>query len=112
MDEELVRRVYGAYNARNLKAAMLLTQGSVRWGHGKDGGFVTGHAGLRELWTRQWSNDPTLLEPQRFSETEEGTVVVEVVRRKRKGQLLQESAQLHRFIVTEGLIEAMELRAG
>ncbi len=109
VDEELLRRAYGAYNARNAPGALSLTQPAVRWSHGNDGGFVSGHAGLRELWTREWAESGTLLEPQTFHENADGTLVVELVRRKRKGDLLQESTQVHRFTLSGGLIESMEL---
>jgi hypothetical protein len=109
MDEEVIRRTYGAYNARNAVAAVALTHPSVRWGHSTEGGFVSGHAGLRELWARQWSTSGALLEPRSFRENEDGSVVVEVVRRRRKGDLLEESSELQTFTLSdEGLIVSME----
>jgi hypothetical protein len=110
MDEEPLRRVFGAYNARNVAAAIALTDASVRWGLADDGGFVSGHAGLRELWRRQWSTNDAVLEPTRFDESEDGNAVVEVVRRQRKGELLEESMQLQTFSFgADGLIVSMEL---
>lgn len=110
MDEEPLRRIYGAYNARNVEAAIALTDPSVRWGHGNERGFVSGHAGLRELWQRQWRTSGALLEPVSFRETEDGSVVIEVVRRQRRGELQEESTQLEVFAIgVDGLIVSMRL---
>ena len=111
MDEELLRRAYGAFNAHNADAALALMQPAVRWPN-DNGGFVRGQGGLREYWSRQWKQADPRIEILRIAAAPDGRVVVEVRERLhgRDGALLGESAFQHVFSLRAGLIDSMEIR--
>ncbi len=108
--EELLRRTYGAFNARNADAALALMQPEVSWATANDG-FVKGQGGLREYWRRQWKDNRPLLEPVSFREIAPFQTAVEVRATVRQGELASESMQEHTFTMRDGLIASMELRA-
>jgi ketosteroid isomerase-like protein len=47
MSEELLRRTYDAFNARDLDTALALMQQDVDWPNAIDGGRVRGHDAVR-----------------------------------------------------------------
>ena len=53
-DEELLRRAYAAFNARDVEAAVALMREDVDWPNGMEGGRVHGRNGVRAYWTRQF----------------------------------------------------------
>ena len=53
-DEEILRRAYEAFNARDIEAVLVLMHPEVDWPNGMEGGRVRGHAGVREYWQRQF----------------------------------------------------------
>ena len=52
MSEELVRRAYEAFNARDLDTALSLMHQDVDWPNAIDGGRVRGHDAVRGYWER------------------------------------------------------------
>src|SRR5882672_6030705 len=52
--EELLRRAYEAFNARDVDAVLALMHPDVDWPNGMEGGRVLGRAAVREYWTRQF----------------------------------------------------------
>lgn len=107
--EELLRRTYGAFNARNADAALELMQPEVSWATANDG-FVKGQGGLREYWRRQWQDVGPLMEPVTFREVAPFQTAVEVRTRVRGGEAMQETTEEHLFTMRDGLIATMELR--
>ena len=51
---ELLRRAYAAFNARDIDAVLSMMHPNVEWPNAMEGGYVYGHDGVREYWTRQW----------------------------------------------------------
>jgi hypothetical protein len=50
--KELLKKAYAYFNARNIDAILALMKVDVVWANGMDGGYVYGHDGVREYWTR------------------------------------------------------------
>jgi len=108
----LLERAYAAFNARDLEAALAVMHPDVDWPNGMEGGRVSGHAGIRAYWTRQWGSiDPTV-EPTRFTATNDGRVAVEVhqVVRDLAGNILKDAMVQHVYAFDGGLIKSMEIR--
>lgn len=54
-DTELLEHLYDRFNARDLDAVLATMHPDVVWANGLEGGFVYGHDGVRNCWTRQWA---------------------------------------------------------
>jgi len=52
--KEFLKNAYAYFNARKIDAILVLMKPDVVWANGMDGGYVYGHDGVREYWTRQW----------------------------------------------------------
>ena len=49
--QDLLRRAYAAFNARDLEGALSTMHVDVKWPNGMEGGTVYGHDGVRQYWT-------------------------------------------------------------
>lgn len=112
MSEELLRKVYGAFNARNADAALALMQPAVEWAKGEEGGFVRGQAGVRELWARQWKQGDSRIETLSFSPGPDGRLAVDVryFTRRKTADVFDMNIVRHVFRMRAGLIDSMEAR--
>ena len=75
---ELIRRMYGYFNARDLERTLATMHEDVAWANGMDGGHVRGRQGVRSYWTRQWATIDPHVEPLDVSMGPDGEVAVEV----------------------------------
>ena len=109
--EELLRRAYEAFNARDVDAALALMHPDVDWPNGMEGGRVLGRAAVREYWTRQFEVIDSRVEPEGFTTDAEGRVVVDVhqVVRDTAGELLSDGRVEHVYTIRDGLVERMEI---
>jgi hypothetical protein len=109
--EELLRRAYEAFNARDVDAALALMHPDVDWPNGMEGGRVLGRDAVREYWTRQFEVIDSRVEPEAFSTDGEGRVVVDVhqVVRDTAGELISDGRVEHVYTIRDGLVERMEI---
>ncbi|HXJ77253.1 MAG TPA: nuclear transport factor 2 family protein [Candidatus Methylomirabilis sp.] len=63
----LLTAAYDAFNTRDLERVLAAMHPEVEWPNGMDGGYVHGHDGVRDYWTRQWRLIDPHVEPRRFS---------------------------------------------
>ena len=77
-DTETVKRMYQSFKARDIDGVLAVLAEDVSWANGMDGGYVQGHEGVREYWTRQWSLVDPRVEPVRFSQADVDSILVEV----------------------------------
>ena len=84
----------------------------VAWPNGMEGGYVHGHEGVREYWTRQWQLIDPHVEPLRFATEASGHAVVDVhqVVRDRSGNVVGDQMVQHAYVIVAGLITRMEIR--
>src|SRR5438128_786657 len=66
--EDLLRRMYVAFNARDVDAVLASVHPDVDWPNAWEGGRVRGHDAVRAYWTRQFAEihptvEPTAIEP-------------------------------------------------
>lgn len=108
----VLKEAYRAFNARDLDGALSTMQPNVEWPNGMEGGFVYGHSGVREYWTRQWSMINPHVEPVKFNTDGSGRVIVAVhqVVRDLSGKVLLDRTVEHVYSFEGGLIRGMEIR--
>jgi hypothetical protein len=109
--EQLLRRAYDAFNARDIEAVLALMHPDVDWPNGMEGGRVHGHAEVRDYWTRQFTMIDSHVEPERFSEDDWGRVVVDVhqVVRDTAGNPIADQRVRHVYVIRDGLVERMDI---
>jgi len=111
-ERELLTKAYAAFNARDIEAAVMLMHPKVMWPDGMEGGYVYGHNGVWEYWTRQWNLIDPHVEPLDFSTDAKGHVVVDVqqVIRDLKGRVLTNQRVQHIYEIVDGLIMGMKIK--
>lgn len=77
-DIAAIRTMYDRFNARDIDGVLAALSDDVAWANAMEGGYVHGHRGVREYWTRQWAIVSPHVEPVRFESTPDGPIVVEV----------------------------------
>ncbi len=110
-ERELIRGAYIDFNARRLDAVLARMQPDVVWPNGMEGGFVYGHEGVREYWTRQWAVLDPHVEPVEINADERGRWVVKVhqVVHDRQGKLLVDQVVQHAYQIRDSLIARMDI---
>jgi hypothetical protein len=109
--EERLRRMYEAFNARDLDAVLARMTPDVDWPNAWEGGRVLGHAGVRDYWTRQWAAIDPAVEPVSFATRPDGRVAVGVrqVVRAPDGTLLHEGPAVHVYTFDGDLVARMDV---
>ena len=110
--EDLLRKLYAAFNARDLETTLTGMHPDVVWPNGMEGGTVQGHNGVREYWTRQWGMINPHVDPVRFHQEEDGRTAIAVhqVVRDLAGNILVDQMIDHVYRIENGLIRTMEIR--
>jgi ketosteroid isomerase-like protein len=111
-DTELLAHLYDRFNARDREAALATMHPDVVWANGFEGGYIHGHDGVREYWTRQWATIDSHAKPVGFAAQADGTTDVEVqlTARDLKGNLLFDKMGSHVFRIENGLIQRFDIR--
>jgi ketosteroid isomerase-like protein len=112
VDVELLRRVYAAFNRREIGTVLAAMEADVDWPNGMEGGRVLGHAAVREYWRRQFEVLDPKVEPKNFSRESDGRIAVDVhqVVHDRSGKLVMDQMVRHVYEIRRGLIQSMEIR--
>ena len=107
----MLRRVYDAFNAREIDAVLAHLSDDVDWPNAWEGGRVRGHAGVREYWERQWREIDPKVSPVAFAERSGGRVAVTVdaLVRDREGRVLSEGRVLHVYTFDGDLVARMDV---
>ena len=107
-----LKKAYAAFNARDLDAALATMQPNVEWPNGMEGGTVHGRHGVREYWTRQWSQIDPHVDPVKLDLDGHGHIVVTVhqVIRDLSGAILMDRMVEHLYCFEGELIRSMEIR--
>jgi SnoaL-like domain len=110
--EQVLQKVYAAFNSRNVDGVLAHMHPDVDWPNGMEGGRVHGHNGVREYWTRQWKSLSPNVQPIAFASDELGRTVVEVrqIVHDIQGTLLVDQMVKHAYVIEGGLIRKMEIQ--
>jgi hypothetical protein len=111
MQDESMKAMYAAFNARDIDTVLAAMRPDVEWPNGMEGGRVHGHDGVREYWTRQWSMINPKVYPVKVSEDELGRVVVDVHQlvRNLEGVVVLDQMVRHVYVMQGGLIKSMDI---
>jgi SnoaL-like domain len=110
--EHVLRSAYRAFNARDVDAALELMHPEVDWPNAWEGGRVIGRTAARDYWNRQFAAVSSNVEPLRFSQEPDGSIVVnvrQVVRDAHTGALQSDARIRHRYKLKDGLILRMDV---
>lgn len=66
--EQLLRSLYGAFNARDVESCLAAMTADVDWANGWEGGRVVGRDAVRDYWERQWAAIDSTAEPTAVTE--------------------------------------------
>lgn len=110
-EEQLLRRAYAAFNARDIDGALALMHPDVDWPNGMEGGRELGHDAVRAYWTRQFGLIDSHVEPVGFERDDQGRIVVEVhqVVRDLEGSVLSDGRVRHVYTLRDGLVSRMDI---
>jgi ketosteroid isomerase-like protein len=109
---DLLRRVYAAFNRREIETVLAVMHADVDWPNGMEGGRVRGKDAVRDYWTRRFKTLDPRVEPQNFHTEPDGRVAVSVhqVVHDAAGNLLVDQIIQHVYEIRDGLICRMEIR--
>ncbi len=110
-EHELLQAAYSGFNARNLDAVLARMTKDVEWPNGWEGGYVHGHEGIRDYWTRQWAAINPQVEPVEIHKLEDGRFAIEVhqIVHDHQGNLLADQQVRHIYRLRDGLIQRMDI---
>lgn len=109
---ELLRRMYAAFNQREIETVLGVMRADVDWPNGMEGGRVLGKAAVRDYWKRQFELIDPHVEPRAFAVEGDGRIAVEVhqVVHDKAANLLVDQVIKHVYEMQDGLICSMEIR--
>jgi ketosteroid isomerase-like protein len=109
---ELLRRVYAAFNRREVETVLAAMHPEVDWANGMEGGRVLGTAAVRDYWKRQFEIFVPHVEPFGFVQEPDGRIAVRVhqVVHDIAGKLVVDQIIQHVYAIRDGLIQSMEIR--
>jgi hypothetical protein len=92
------QELYNHFNERKIDLVITHMTDDVKWANGMEGGYVYGHNGVREYWTRQFAMISSKVTPLEIDK-ENGTVKVKVhqVVHDLDGTLLADEIVYHFF---------------
>lgn len=94
----LFQELYKKFNDRKIDMVISKMTDDIKWANGMDGGFVYGHNGVRDYWTRQFTMVNSKVTPLQIDE-ENDVVKIKVhqVVRDLNGELLADEIVFHYF---------------
>jgi hypothetical protein len=102
--------LYKNFDDRKIDMVISQMTQDVKWANGMEGGYVYGHNGVREYWTRQFTMVSSNVTPMKISE-ENGIVKVEVhqVVHDLNGKLLADETVYHFFHMRKNKIAEFDI---
>jgi ketosteroid isomerase-like protein len=111
VQEELLKRLYAAFNERDIEAVLAHLDEGVDWPNAWEGGRLHGRDAVRDYWTRQWAEIDGYVEPAGFTARPGSAVAVDVRQTVRAldGALLSEGSVVHVYRFRDGLVTRMDV---
>jgi hypothetical protein len=112
MTEEMIVRVYDAFNKRDVDEVLAHFDPDVEWPNGWEGGYVHGQGAVRDYWYRQWKEIDPQVTPVHFV-WDQDILEVEVIQivKDLQGQVISNQLIKHRYSFKEDLIRKMEIQS-
>lgn len=104
------KNIYQNFNNRNIDLVIDKMTDDVQWANGMDGGYVYGHDGVREYWTRQFTMVSANVSPLEIEEDNDVVKVkVHQVVHDLKGMLLSDDILYHYFTLKNNKIARFDI---
>ena len=105
------QELYKNFNDRRIDLVIANMATNVKWANGMEGGYVYGHEGVKEYWTRQFGVISSNVVPIEIKK-EEGAIIVKVqqVVHDLNGNLLADKIVEHIFYFDNGKISEFNIR--
>jgi ketosteroid isomerase-like protein len=112
--EAMLRRMYAAFDARDVEVIAEVLHPDVDWPNAWEGGRVRGHAAVLAYWRRQFAAINPRVTPEGFAARDDGRIAVDVhqVVRSLDGELLADRRVVHVYALRDGLVERMDVEEG
>jgi hypothetical protein len=109
--EDVLRRTYSAFNARDVDAVLAVMHADVDWPNAFEGGRVRGRELVRAYWARQFDQISPEVTPVAFAARDDGRVAVDVhqVVRSLDGEVISEGPVVHVYLFVDGLVQRMDV---
>ena len=102
--------LYKNFNERNIDAVVAHTTEDVKWANGMEGGYVYGHSGLKDYWTRQFTLiDPKVTPSEVSVDGDNAKIKIHQIVHDLNGQLLQDKKLFHHFHMHDDKIDRFEI---
>ena len=109
--EQLLRRTYAAFNARDADGALTGMAPDVDWPNVMERKRAQGHDEVRRYWLLQWSQLEPHVVPRAFSTLPDGRIAVDVhqVIRSKTGEPISDRMIRHVYTFSDGLVSRMDV---
>jgi hypothetical protein len=109
--EDLIKKAYNAFNARDIDTALSTMHPDVQWPKAFEGGYVSGHIEIREYWTKQWTEINPNVQPVGFNERQDGTLEITVHQKVKdlQGNTIFDGIVKHIYTLQGGLLRRMDI---
>ncbi|MES2648996.1 MAG: nuclear transport factor 2 family protein [Bacteroidota bacterium] len=109
--EDLIRKAYAAFNARDIEAALATMHPDVQWPKAFEGGYVNGHGEIKDYWLRQWTEINPNVEPVEFTTIQDRVIAITVhqVVKDLQGNLIFDGVVKHVYTLQDDLLRRMEI---
>lgn len=111
---DLIRKIYAAFNARDIATILTTFDPQVRWSRAWEGDYATGHEQVRAYWLRQWQELSPHVEPIGFAQRPGNQVEVKVHQlvKDMQGAVIFDGLVKHLYTIQDGLIKQMDIEQG
>jgi hypothetical protein len=109
--EDLIKKAYSAFNAREIDTALSTMHPDVQWPKAFEGGYVSGYNEIREYWTRQWKEINPHVQPIGFIERQNGTLEITVhqIVKDLQSNIIFDGMVKHLYTLQEHLLRRMDI---
>ncbi len=110
-NQELIKDAYAAFNARNIDAILQVMHPEIKWSKAWEGDYANGHDEVKAYWQRQCKEINPIVITVGFRERENGTLEVEVQQLVKDfdGNILFDGKVMHVYIISDGLLQQMDI---
>jgi hypothetical protein len=105
--------LYQNFNDRKIELVIANMTEDVKWANGMEGGYVYGHEGVKEYWTRQFAAVSSKVTPLEIAaEGEVAKIKVHQVVHDLNGKLLADEFVYHFFLLKDKKISEFKIGEG
>ena len=102
--------LYDNFNARNIDAVIANMTEDVQWANGMEGGYVYGHEGVKQYWTRQFKLVSSKVIPLEIKKENDSVhIKIHQVVHDLNNKLLADQIVTHIFYLKEGKISRFDI---